>query len=134
MANPSDPMSGWLIDGSGNVVNIVSLLNGSSPVSGVSRNPKNYNAECLQVVAEDGKVYNLADLLKNGGGGTVEELPEANADNLGRIVQYSGESTGQMVHGYFYECVETGGVYSWSPLNFGAAPVAAFSGETLVIT
>ena len=133
MPNVSEPMSGWLIDGAGNVVNIVSLLNGSSPVQGVTRNPKNYNVECLQVVAEDGGVYNLADLLKNSGG-AVDELPEANADNLGRIVQYSGETSGQLVHGYFYECVENAGVYSWSPLDFGGTPVAAFSGETLVIT
>lgn len=133
MSNPSEPVSGWLVDGEGNVVNIVSLLGGRSAVPGVTRNPKNYSAECLQVVAEDGQVYNLADLLKNGGG-AVEELPEASAENEGRIMQYSGESSGQLVHGYFYECVENAGVYSWSPLDFGGTPIAAFSGETLVIT
>ena len=42
----------------------------------------------------------------------VEELPLASATEEGKIYQYIGES-GTYKHGYFYECVEDDGVYSW---------------------
>ena len=124
-----DPFPGRLIDENGNTVNLVALLGGSSPIPGMIRNPSQYDPIALRLVAEDGTVHNLVDLLA-----PVTQLPEANAQNLHRIYQYGGESSGQMVHGYFYECIENGGVYSWAPLDFGASPIAAFSGETLVIT
>ncbi len=41
-------------------------------------------------------------------------MPEANADNLGKIVQYVGETTGALTNGYFYKCTENAGVYSWT--------------------
>lgn len=46
------------------------------------------------------------DLIKK------EELPTANEDNLGVIYLYTGPD-GEYKHGYFYECVENSGIYSW---------------------
>lgn len=46
------------------------------------------------------------DLIKK------EELPTANEDNLGVIYLYTGPDD-EYKHGYFYECVENSGVYSW---------------------
>lgn len=135
MANTNaDPFPGRVIGENGEVVNLVGLLGGSSPVPGMARSPSQYDPVCIRLVAEDGTVHNLVDLLRSGGGGAVEELPEAGADTLGKIYQYAGETTAGLTHGYFYECVENDSAYSWSPLDFGGTPVAAFSGETLVIT
>lgn len=44
-------------------------------------------------------------------------MPTASADNLGQIVQYIGTSTADYVKGYFYQCVEVEGVYSWGQVN-----------------
>jgi len=41
-----------------------------------------------------------------------EELPLADATQLKKVYQYLGES-GTYKHGYFYECVEDDGAYSW---------------------
>ena len=42
----------------------------------------------------------------------VTELPLASATELGKIYQYIGED-GTYKHGYFYECIEDDGAYSW---------------------
>ena len=42
----------------------------------------------------------------------VDELPLASATEEGKIYQYIG-TTGTYKNGYFYECVESDGVYSW---------------------
>lgn len=129
---PVDPLSGWLMDAGGNRVNIADLL-GGAPIAGVTRDPKQYPAYPLCVVAADGSVVNLADLLKNSAR-AMAEFPEADAGNEGWIIQYAGETTSQLTHGYFYECVEVGGNYSWVPIDFGQVPVAQWSDDNLVIT
>lgn len=43
----------------------------------------------------------------------VESLPVASASNVGEIHQYIGTTSGDYIHGYFYECVYNDGVYSW---------------------
>ena len=46
----------------------------------------------------------------------VSELPAASQDNVGSLLQYIGNTTSVAPiykHGYFYECVEDGGNYSW---------------------
>lgn len=131
---PVDPVGGWLIDSGGNRVNIVDLLGGAGAIAGWEKDPRNFPAYPLAIVDADGQVHNLADLLKNAGSSVVDELPEASEENLHRIVQYGGESTGGLVHGYFYECVESDDTYIWEPLDFGGTPIAAWSGEILVIT
>ncbi len=45
-----------------------------------------------------------------------EELPLASVDELGNIYQYIGK-TGTYQHGYFYECKENSGEYSWQFLE-----------------
>lgn len=42
----------------------------------------------------------------------VDELPLASATEEGKIYQYIG-TTGTYKRGYFYECIENDGVYSW---------------------
>ncbi len=128
---PVDPVSGWLTDAGGGVVNVVDLLGGGRAVD--TANPANYPAYPLSIVSSDGSVVNLADLLKNSAR-AMAVFPEPGAGNLGWIIQYAGESTDQLTHGYFYECVKTDDLYQWIPIDFGEVPVAAWSGENLVIT
>ena len=40
-------------------------------------------------------------------------MPTASAENVGRIVQFVGTTSGGYTHGYFYECKENSGSYSW---------------------
>lgn len=40
-------------------------------------------------------------------------LPTPSSDYVNKIVQYVGATSGGFVHGYFYECVNNGGTYSW---------------------
>lgn len=43
----------------------------------------------------------------------LSTMPTANAENVGRIVQFIGTTSGSYTHGYFYECKENSGSYSW---------------------
>ena len=47
-------------------------------------------------------------------------LPIASIDELGNTYQYTGTTSGSLVHGYFYECVSDGqdpATYFWSQVN-----------------
>lgn len=49
----------------------------------------------------------------------VSTLPTASADELGKIYQYIGTTSGSIVHNYFYECTYDGTTleYSWTQTN-----------------
>lgn len=55
------------------------------------------------------------DITASGGSETiqVEILPTASVSELGNIYQYIGATTATYTNGYFYECVEDSGSYSW---------------------
>ena len=68
----------------------------------------------LQQAYEDGDL---------GGGGSsiqVETMPAASAENVGKIVQYVGES-GTYQKGHFYECIlahnGAGSIYAWEDVD-----------------
>lgn len=46
-------------------------------------------------------------------------MPTASADNVGAIVQYTGDTDSTYTNGYFYKCVESGGTYSWEEVISG---------------
>lgn len=58
----------------------------------------------------------IQNLYNNGqlGGGSIQVsvMPTASAENVGKIVQYVGES-GSYEHGCFYECKNESGSYVW---------------------
>ena len=58
------------------------------------------------------EIYLLTDV-----GGQVSEISEASADYVGEIVQYVGETNDTYTNGFFYKCIETDGVYSWTQVN-----------------
>ena len=73
----------------------------------------------------------MGKIIRNGvsysGGGSTENVPEqvgtmpvASIDNLGKIVQFVGDTDEDFTHGYFYECVSDGEptpTYSWQRVN-----------------
>ena len=60
--------------------------------------------DSLQNLYNDGKL--------GGSSIQVETMPTASAENVGKIVQYIGE-TGSYEHGCFYECKDESGSYVW---------------------
>lgn len=59
------------------------------------------NVENLAVPTSGGTLARLEDIPH------VETLPEATADNVSRILQYTGETTDTLTQGYFYKNNET---------------------------
>lgn len=68
-------------------------------------------------VTVDGKKHRViltADLLGEGGGGTIDTskvvnadvLPVASADNAGKVYLYKGATDANYTHGYIYECTK----------------------------
>lgn len=45
--------------------------------------------------------------------GQFYSLPSASADFAGKVSQYLGTTNANYTHGYFYECISSGGSYSW---------------------
>ena len=61
-----------------------------------------------------------------GGAGSIDEdriiiksaeIPAASEDELGKFYCYSGVTNQDFGHGYVYECVESGGIYTWARIN-----------------
>lgn len=46
-----------------------------------------------------------------------DTLPFATSSNVGQILQYIGATNANYTHGYYYECVNDGGVYKWQYIN-----------------
>lgn len=44
-------------------------------------------------------------------------MPTASATYVGKIVQFVGTTDATYTHGYYYECTNNGGTYSWTQLN-----------------
>lgn len=73
---------------------------------------KGYFYECVS----DGKpspTYSWKAVISAGDSIQKEELPVASEEELGNIYQYIGETTASFTNGYFYECIENNGSYSW---------------------
>ena len=47
----------------------------------------------------------------------IDSMPTASVTYDGKIVQFIGTTTASYTHGYYYECVENNGVYSWVQTN-----------------
>lgn len=47
----------------------------------------------------------------------VSTLPTASSSNVGTIYQYVGTTTSSYTNGYFYQCIENSGTYSWEEVK-----------------
>lgn len=73
---------------------------------------KGYFYECVS----DGKpspTYSWKAVISTGDSIQKESLPIASEEEVGNIYQYIGETTASFTNGYFYECIENNGSYSW---------------------
>lgn len=73
---------------------------------------KGYFYECVS----DGKpspTYSWKAVISAGDSIQKESLPVASEEEVGNIYQYIGETTASFTNGYFYECIENNGSYSW---------------------
>lgn len=52
-----------------------------------------------------------------------EVMPAASAQNVGKVYQYVGETTGSLTKGMFYEVVSNGGTYSYQVINIWLPPL-----------
>ena len=87
-----------------------SYNNNNNTLTKFGSNIRVLNTPMEQYVTEGELVERLAtkqDILQ------YDVLPTASAENLGKIVQYIGETTTDYVSGSFYKCVANSSVYSW---------------------
>ena len=90
---------------------------GFSPVASVTKVGK------VATISIRDKVGQTTATVSDGEDGVdaqFEALPPANATNEGRICQYIGETSGSLVNGHFYKCVEESGSFYWVEL-YGSA-------------
>ena len=68
----------------------------------------------------NGSHWEQEDLGIEGQTIQVDTMPMADATTLGKIYQYIGVSTGSFMHGYFYECKQSGAAYFWEAADVQA--------------
>lgn len=62
----------------------------------------------------------------------VSTMPTASADYVGKgFYQFMGVTDSTYTHGYFYECVNNGGTYSWSQVNVQPSSGGGGGGHTI---
>lgn len=61
----------------------------------------------------------------------LETMPTASATYDGKIVQYVGTTTASYTHGYYYECINNGGTYSWTQTNVQPSSGGSGGGHTI---
>lgn len=77
---------------------------------------------CLIAILETGLYFRNSlgvesPIITGSGDIQVISLPTASAENLGKILQYTGTTTAEYTHGYFYECVYDAPDYKWQPVK-----------------
>ncbi len=92
--------------------------NSGAIVQYVGATNANYTNGYFYKCVSDGGVtpaYSWEKMQVSDGGDTiqVETLPTAGTSEVGNIYQYIGATTTTLTNGYFYECVEDSGSYSW---------------------
>ena len=83
-------------------------------------------ASFIPDIIEGETVIFVDEVVKNGkkskflsvdDGFKCDTIPTADSSNLGKVIQYIGETTGDYIHGFFYECKDNGsGGYYWEVL------------------
>ena len=114
-----------IISGSGDIQTVV-LPTASSGNLGkilqyIGTTDVNYTHGHFYECIEDGVGgYEWNEIDVQDGGGTdiqVTSLPTAGAASLGKVLQYLGEDTSELTHGFFYECIYDAPDYKWQQLN-----------------
>jgi hypothetical protein len=90
----------------------------------------NYFYECI----DNNGTYEWSNVsvqpMGTGDSAQVSTMPLAAIDQVGKILQYTGATTQDFTHGFFYECQSDGlGGYEWVPVNVGASVQSITSQE-----
>lgn len=72
--------------------------------------------------------------VMNGSDAQAIVLPTPSASNVGQILQYVGASTEGLINGYFYQCVENSGTYTWEAKTVQAGGGASTLGGLTDVT
>ena len=59
-----------------------------------------------------------------------DTMPTASSTNVGGIYQYIGATNVNYTNGYFYKCINDGGVYKWVQHDVQPTPVTSVNGKT----
>lgn len=79
--------------------------------------PDIVEGETVVFIDEVTKTVKKSKFLSVDDGFKFDTIPTANSSNLGKVIQYMGETTGDYIHGFFYECKNNGtGGYYWEVL------------------
>ena len=62
----------------------------------------------LELTLSDGNSIDCGKVLPQ-----YDTMPSPSASNEGQILQYIGTTTSNYTNGYFYQCINDGGVYKW---------------------
>ena len=62
----------------------------------------------LKLTLSNGTVLDCGQVLPQ-----YDTMPSPSASNVGQILQYIGTTTTTYTNGYFYQCINDGGVYKW---------------------
>lgn len=112
------------------------ILRNSIAYTGTSNVAGNISYDNSQSQLRSTTVQNAITELSNSvinGLRQVTELPTASSTEVGNIYQYIGETSGNLTHGYVYECQSSGdpATYSWIVLpTFEAGEVEGGVGRT----
>ena len=66
----------------------------------------------LELTLSNGNVIDCGKILPQ-----YDTIPTASASNVGQILQYIGSTNVNYTNGYFYKCINDGGVYKWIAIN-----------------
>lgn len=62
----------------------------------------------LELTLSNGNSIDCGNVLPQ-----YDTMPTPSSSNVGQILQYIGTTTSNYTNGYFYECINDGGVYKW---------------------
>ena len=62
----------------------------------------------LELTLSNGNTIDCGQVLPQ-----YDTMPTPSSSNEGQILQYIGTTTSNYINGYFYECINDGGVYKW---------------------
>lgn len=82
----------------------IDTINGS--ITAINGNITTINSEITRL---DGRIDNIPSIQ-------VSTMPTASISELGKVYQYIGSTTSEFTHGYFYQCDEESGSYSWNQI------------------
>ena len=110
------PVSGLYIGANGRVYDATAYARNANADTGLTADIHRYALNSGLFVGRDGQIYDLPSLLQ-GMSVQLAEMPDADESQLGRVLQYVGETDETFTNGRFYTCVQSGSSYAWTEIS-----------------